>query len=74
MSYQERLCKINMLLLTYRCAVSDILFSRPCMYYDSDNFNGYVTFASCNLKDTRYKMDDTKLCIPSCRTNQAKLS
>ena len=74
LNYQERLCKLNLLPLTYRRDVSDIIFFHRCLYENCVNLNSYVNFTSSSSRETRNTVDSTKLCIPHCRTQGNKLS
>ena len=74
LNYKERLCKLNLLPLTYRRDVSDILFFHRCFYEHNINVNNFVSFTSNNLRDTRSSDDRTKLCSQYSRTQCAKLS
>ena len=59
-----------MLPLTYRRDVSDIVFFHKCFYHGVTDITRFVNFT----RHTRSLADNSKLCIPHCRTEQNKLS
>lgn len=74
MCYRDRLCELNMLPLTYRRDISDIVFFHKCFYHGVINVTRFVNFTRNNTVHTRSLTDNSKLCIPHCRTEQNKVS
>ena len=74
LNYKERLCKLNLLPLTYRRDFCDIAFFHRCMYQNILNVNDFVDFTNNNIRDTRSVDDSTKICTPFCRTQANKNS
>ena len=71
-NYKERLCCLNLLPLSYRRDIADITFFHRCLHQTDFNINSFVHFTSNNVRDNRSAYDQTKLCIPYCRTQARK--
>jgi hypothetical protein len=72
LDYKHRLSMLNMLPLSYRRDVSDILFYHQCFYKNSINTNEFVHLTSNNCRYSRSSDDPTKLRMPFCRTQAYK--
>ena len=69
MSYKNRLRELNLLPLSYRRDIADVNFIFRCMHIMYNiNINEFVKYTSNNIVFTRSSNDDTKLCIPHCKT------
>lgn len=73
LSYTKRLCKLNLLPLSYRRDKADILFFHKCVYEKCIDIDNYVKFTCNNARVSRSSLDSTRLRVPCCKTQTRKL-
>ena len=72
-NYNARLGELDMIPLSYRREINDLVFFYKCHNHVCDvNVSEYVRFTHNNAHSTRSTVDISQLCVPKCHTEAGK--